>query len=154
MIGITKASTKPSTSTRQAKLSPAQTRAIYLLKLDGLIPTTQKVQIVANLLTIPESHHGSSDEENSVFCQVDGRAKMAIENWLATQKGSTFKPLFVPVGRAYKDLSPQLLYPTLGKNTILPQFRITYRIRIYLVQPHPFVQHKTSTRFGTSSMVH
>jgi hypothetical protein len=58
-----------------------------------------------------------------VFCKVDGRAKLAIETWLSAQKEPIFRPLFVPVGRAYKELSPQSLYPTLGKDTILPQFR-------------------------------
>lgn len=58
-----------------------------------------------------------------MFCKVDGQTKMAIENWLSTQKESIFRPLFVPVGRAYKELSSQSLYPTLGKDTILPQFR-------------------------------
>lgn len=58
-----------------------------------------------------------------MFCKVDGRAKMAIENWLSAQKEPGFRPLFVPVGRAHKELSSQSLYPTLGKDTILPQFR-------------------------------
>jgi hypothetical protein len=123
IIGITKTATKPSTLTLQTILSPAQARTVYLLKLDGPISTTAKVQIAANLPNIPEPHYGSSDEGNSVFCKVDGRTRMAIENWLSTQKEPTFRPLFVPVGMAYKELSSQSLYPTLGKDTILPQFR-------------------------------
>jgi len=122
IIGMTKTVTKP-TSTQQTILSPAQARSVYLLKLDGPIPTTVQVQIAANLPNIPESHYGSSDEGNSVFCKVDGQTKMAIENWLSTQKEPIFRPLFVPIGRAYKDLSSHSLYPTLGKDTILPQFR-------------------------------
>ncbi|OBT88933.1 hypothetical protein VE02_02869 [Pseudogymnoascus sp. 03VT05] len=59
----------------------------------------------------------------SVFYKVDGRAKIAIENWLSKQSEHLFRPLFIPVRIAYKELSSQSLYPTLGKNTTLPQFR-------------------------------
>ena len=92
IIGMTKTVTKP-TSTQQTILSPAQARSVYLLKLDGPIPTTVQVQIAANLPNIPESHYGSSDEGNSVFCKVDGQTKMAIENWLSTQKEPIFRTL-------------------------------------------------------------
>ena len=124
IIGMTKTVTKPSNSTKQTILSPAQARSLYLLKLDGPISTPiQVVQIAANLSNILEPHYGSSDEGNSVFCKVDGRTKMAIENWLSKQKEPIFRPLFVPIGRAYKELSSHSLYPTLGKDTTLPQFR-------------------------------
>lgn len=46
-----------------------------------------------------------------------------MENWLSKQTGPLFRPLFIPVGMAYKELSSQSLYPTLGKDTTLPQFR-------------------------------
>jgi hypothetical protein len=120
LIGITKSATKA--SAQQPMLSPAQARTIYLLKLDGPLSTPAKVQAAANLPAIPESHVGSSDDGNSVFCKVDGRAKMAIENWLSAQN-KDFRPLFVPFGRAYKELSSSSLYPTLGIDTTLPQFR-------------------------------
>jgi hypothetical protein len=123
IIGMTKTVTKPSSSTQQKALSPAQARSLYLLKLDGPISTTAQVLIAANLPNIPESHYGSRDEGISVFCKVDGQIKMAIENWLSTQKEPIFRPLFVPIGRAYKELSSHSLYPTLGKHTTLPQFR-------------------------------
>jgi len=123
LIGITRTTKKPSTATQQAILSPAQARNIYALKLDGPISTPQKVQIAANLSTIPESYHGSGEEGDAVFCKVNGRTKMAVENWLSTQKDTSFKPLFVLEGRAYKELSPHSLYPTLGKDATLPQYR-------------------------------
>lgn len=79
--------------------------------------------MVVNLPAIPESHHGSSDEGNSMFCKIDGQAKMAIETWISTQKDLSFRPLFVLIKRAYKELSSHSLYPTLGKDTILPHYR-------------------------------
>lgn len=53
IIGMTKTVTKPSTSTQQTILSPAQARLVYLLKLDGPISTTVKVQLAANLPNYP-----------------------------------------------------------------------------------------------------
>jgi hypothetical protein len=123
LIRIARTIQKPSTATQQTVLSPAQARAIYALKLDSPISTPQKVQVIANLSMIPESYHGSGEEGDAVFCKVNGRAKMAIENWLSTQKEIGFRPLFVPDGRAYKELSPHSLYPTLGKDATLPQYR-------------------------------
>ncbi|KFY50443.1 hypothetical protein V495_00243 [Pseudogymnoascus sp. VKM F-4514 (FW-929)] len=123
IIRATQTATKTFTSSWKAILSPAEARALYLLKLDGLISTPQKVQVAANLTNIPESHLGSSDSRDSVFCKVDGRAKIFIENWLSMQKGPVFRPLFIPVRMAYKELSSQSLYPRLGKDTTLPQFR-------------------------------
>lgn len=123
MIREINTATRPASSLQQSILSPAQARKGYLLKLEGLISTTQIVQKAGNLPSIPELHQGSSDEGASKFCKVDGRTKMAIENWLLTQKEAQFKPLFVPFGTAYKELSFQSLYPTLGKDTTLPHFR-------------------------------
>lgn len=122
MVGLTKHANKPS-STQQAILSPAKARAIYLLKLDSPLATPAKVQIAANLPAIPELYQGTSNEGGSLFCKVDGRTKLAIENWLSTQNGLELRVLFVPIGAAYKELSPNSLYPTLGKDFTLPQFR-------------------------------
>lgn len=124
MIEFTKHTNKPS-SMLQAIISPTKARAIYLLKLDGPLATPAKVQIVANLPAIPELYQGTNDEGRSLplFCKVDGRTKLAIENWLSRQNGLELRPLFVPIGVAYKELSPNSLYPTLGKDFTLPQFR-------------------------------
>lgn len=119
---ITKTINNPS-STMQTMLSPAQARIVYAVKLDGPISTPQKVQIATNLPTVPQSYHGSGEEGNAAFCKVEGRSKVAIEQWISAQKIYNFKPLFVPEGRAYKDLCPTSLYPTLGKDTTLPQYR-------------------------------
>ena len=54
IIGLTKTSLTPSTSTQHVILSPAQARTVYFLELHGPISTTQKVLIVADLQTVPE----------------------------------------------------------------------------------------------------
>ena len=123
LIQIIKTIKEPSTITQQAILSPAQARTIYILKLDNPISTPEKVQIAANLSTTPELYHGSGEGGDAVFCEVDGSTKIAIENWLATQKEVSFSPLFVPAGKAYKELSSHSLYPTLVKDVTIPQYR-------------------------------
>ncbi|KAG0651400.1 hypothetical protein D0Z07_1674 [Hyphodiscus hymeniophilus] len=122
IIGFTKATTNPP-STQQSMLSPSKARVIYLLKLDDPLDTSAKVQIAANLPTSPEVCRGTSDEGEYLFCKIDGLTKSAIENWLSTQNRPGFRPLFVPVGAAYKELSSDSLYPTLGKDFTLPQYR-------------------------------
>lgn len=123
LIGITGTAKKSSNRTTQAALSPAKARTIYALKLDGPLSTAHKVQIAANLPTIPKSYHGSGEEGGAAFCKIDGRAKVAIEKWLSKQNETGFRPLFVPEGKAYKQLSPTSIYPTLGKDATLPQHR-------------------------------
>lgn len=121
MIGFTKHRNKPSLR-QQTILSPTEARAIYLLKLDSLLTTLEKVQIAANLPAPPKLYQGTSDDGDSLFCKVDGQTKSAIENWLSMQNNSV-KPLFIPIKTAYKELSPNSIYPTLGKDFTLPQYR-------------------------------
>jgi hypothetical protein len=120
------AATQPTSARQKSVLSPAQARKEYVLKLDGPLSTAAEVQKAGNLPLVPETYDGSSDVESgtgsSIFCKIDGRTKAAIENWLLNQR-SSFRPLLVPVGTAYKELDPNSLYPTLGKDTTLPQFR-------------------------------
>jgi hypothetical protein len=123
LFQITRTAKKPSAGGQQTILSLAQARTIYALKLEGPISTPQRVQIVANLSTIPESYHGSGEEGDAVFCKVDGQTEKTIEDWFSTQIETNFRPLFVPEGKAYKELSPHSLYPTLGKDASLPQYR-------------------------------
>jgi hypothetical protein len=133
-------------------LSPAQARSVYLVKLEGPISTAASVQIAGSLPTVPEPYQGSSDEGNTSFCKVTGQTKLAIENWISKQRGPIFRPLFVPVGMAYKELSSQSLYPTLGKDTILPHFRPQ---NPHLLEVAPsFAEHNTSTRSSISFMAH
>ncbi|TVY46871.1 hypothetical protein LOCC1_G002792 [Lachnellula occidentalis] len=143
LVGITKNLKNTAATTHQASLSPAQARTIFALKLEGPISTPQKVQVAASLPTVPESYHGSSEGGDAVFCKVDGRSRLAIENWLSTRKETTFRPLFVPEGRAYKELCPHSLYPTLGKDTTLPQYRPQ---SLHLLAQAPFFG-RTGTQF-------
>jgi hypothetical protein len=43
--------------------------------------------------------------------------------WLVAQSEQNFTPVIVPEGKAYKELSAESRYPTLGKDMTLPQHR-------------------------------
>ncbi|KAI4180342.1 MAG: hypothetical protein L6R41_007288, partial [Letrouitia leprolyta] len=59
----------------------------------------------------------------ATFVKVDGATKRAIEQWLATQPGCNYRPNFVRLSMARKDLDNDSLYPTLGIDSTLPQYR-------------------------------
>jgi len=63
--------------------------------------------------------------DDSLFCTVDGRGKYEILCWLATQNTS-FKPTFARIfQKATKDFSAHSIYPSLGVESTLPQYRAT-----------------------------
>lgn len=57
------------------------------------------------------------------FVRVDGITKRAIEQWLATQATCNYRPNFVRLSMAKKELAEDSLYPTLGIDSTLPQYR-------------------------------
>jgi hypothetical protein len=122
LTAATKLSSDAAAPPPERSLSPAEARKLYILKLEGPVDSAAKVRVAGNLSAIPEIYYDEGDDR-TIFCKVDGRTKMTMERWLSGQKSSSFRPLFVPVGAAYKELSPDSLYPTLGKDTTLPQFR-------------------------------
>jgi hypothetical protein len=104
-------------------LSAKEARRIYILKLEQLISTPEIVQVITGLSTILKSFRGRGENGDVLFCEIDGRTKFAIENWLSIQRAASFRPLFVPDRRAYKEISPCSLYPTLNKDSTLPQYQ-------------------------------
>ncbi|RDL41402.1 uncharacterized protein BP5553_01381 [Venustampulla echinocandica] len=114
---------KAKKSTAQAKLSPAQARAVYILKLEGALDTPAKVEAAGGLRKIPQVFQGTGDDGDAAFCQVDGATKLEIESWVLGKKGLNFKPTFVRITKAFKELSPGSLYPTLGQDATLPHHR-------------------------------
>ena len=108
-------------------VSPSQANAIYLILLQGMLDTPEKIQAAAKLPEVPPAIHASSETktEDSLFCRIDGTTKQALETWLSHQN-STFKPLFVRVSKAKKDLAATSIHPTLGKNSTLPQHRLSF----------------------------
>ena len=139
--------------TPKTPLSPNEARKIYIFKLEHVISTPEIVQAITGLSTIPKSFHGRGESGEALFCEIDGRSKFAIESWLSVQEAVSFRPLFIPDRRAYKELSPFSLYPTLNWNQ--RSHTTDHRIRISLLRlPLLLDISMINSRFGTSSMAH
>ena len=94
----------------------------YLILLEGVLNTPKSIQDAANLPEPPHTVQADSETRDAVFCEIDGTIKQSIENWLSQQK-STFRPTFIRISKAKKDLDSNSIYPTLGLESTLPQHR-------------------------------
>ncbi|OIW22868.1 hypothetical protein CONLIGDRAFT_545902, partial [Coniochaeta ligniaria NRRL 30616] len=112
----------------------------YLFRFEGPIADAEALRDFANLPFLPLVLHGTSDDNkianngeddmadnnntaNAQFCLVDGKTRLLILRKLAELQ-STFRPTFIRDSKAKKELSPTSLYPTIGIDTTLPQFRL------------------------------
>ena len=102
--------------------SVSRANSAYLIKLEGILSTPKCIQDAANLLEPPPTIQAASESQDAVFCHIDGNIKQSIENWLSRQN-STFKPTFVRLSKAKKDLAAISIHPTLGLESTLPQHR-------------------------------
>ena len=96
----------------------------YLILLEGILNTPKSIQDAANLSDPPHTVQAASETRDALFCEIDGTIKQAIENWLSRQK-STFRPTFIRISKAKKDLDSNSIYPTLGLESTLPQHRFS-----------------------------
>lgn len=103
---------------RAVALNPSST---YLVKLEGLLKDAKAVQELARLDTVPRIERDANTL--AMFCTVTGDSRDRIIKALAEKEELLFKPTFVCVSRAAKELSSDTIYPTLGIDTTLPQFR-------------------------------
>lgn len=117
---------KPSTACigTVATISPAQARAVYVLKLENALNSARKVQEAAGLEEPPPTTQGTTEDDGDTgFCRINGTAKHAILHWLSTHN-INYKPTFARVlQKAEKDLSTHSMHPTLGWDATLPQHR-------------------------------
>lgn len=116
---------KSSAQITTTKPSPARARAIYIIKLEGPLDTPEEIQEAAGLNERPLTIQGESEEDKALanFCRINGAAKLAITNWLSAQNIS-FRPMFTRCHqKALKDFHEDSLFPTLGIESTLPQFR-------------------------------
>ena len=94
----------------------------YLVLLEGILSSPKSIQDAANLPDPPHTVQAASETRDAVFCEIDGTIKQSIENWLSRQK-PTFRPTFIRISKAKKDLDSNSIYPTLGLESTLPQHR-------------------------------
>ncbi|KAH3944824.1 hypothetical protein HBI56_149980 [Parastagonospora nodorum] len=95
----------------------------YLLKMDEPL-TPAILASAAILLSQPRIIQGESDNGVAQFCQISGFDVPNIKRWLE-KNYPAIAPVFAPINKAGKALSPFSACPTLGLDTTLPQHRTT-----------------------------
>lgn len=106
----------------QVLKASAPRASAFLVILEGPLDTPVKVQEAAEMSTIPHLIKGTGGTGETTFCRIDGNAKEAILGWLS--KHSSFRPTFIRLSKAKKDLSIDSIYPALGLDSTLPQNRL------------------------------
>ncbi|RSL40772.1 hypothetical protein CEP54_016023, partial [Fusarium duplospermum] len=99
----------------------------FLLKLEGPLQSVDAVVQAANMAAIQETVMASDSlGQSSSFCKVNGLEKMAIETFLSESNiHSVFRPTFIRISVARKELSTNSIYPTLGVDSTMPQHRLS-----------------------------
>ena len=96
----------------------------FIIQLEGLLNSAQKVQEAAALSAAPAVATGTNDcGKATQFCEIDGHARAKILNWLAWEHAG-FQPTIVRLAKAKKDLCTHSPAPTLAVEAILPQHRL------------------------------
>ncbi|KAI4127046.1 MAG: hypothetical protein LQ338_003415 [Usnochroma carphineum] len=80
---------------------------------------------------------GSSRDGEASFVKVNGATKRAIERWLEAKVGCDYRPNFVRLSMAKKDLSNNSMHPVLGLETTLPHRRAQHQSGIVMQNQYP-----------------
>ncbi|KAK2744128.1 hypothetical protein FQN57_004388 [Myotisia sp. PD_48] len=103
--------------------STQDSRASYLVKLEGPLASAKNIQDLTGSLHVPPLKHGKGEyDEEANFCVINARMKRKLESALSS---IAFRPTFIRINRASKDLSTHSAAPILGYDgdTALPQYR-------------------------------
>ena len=111
-----------------------QAQSSYLIRMEGIMSTAKSIQDAADLLEPPQPIQGSSENADVMFCKISGNAKSTIEAWLMRQS-SPFKPTFIRLSKAQKDLDSTSIYPTLSREATLPQHRLSSETNLQSIVP-------------------
>ena len=95
----------------------------YLIKLEGRFATPKDVQDILGASVPPKKFQGLGEDAEASFCTVSGSEKEKIIKALASQH-IAFRPTFVRLAKAKKDLSATSYAPCLGFDATLPQHRL------------------------------
>lgn len=105
-----------------AQSAGADDNALFVFQRDGILENTAAIRTAAKLETQPEIFCGTGEKGDAKFCRVDTAAKQAIEAWLVQEQLHYRQPI-VRDPRARKELSTVSIFPTLGMDSTLPQYR-------------------------------
>ena len=102
----------------------------YLFKLSD--PVTPTILASAAILpSQPRIIQGEGENGIAQFCQISNLDIPKIKGWLAKEYPS-ISPVFAPINKARKALSPDSAYPTLGYDNTLPHHRPDSSACMYL----------------------
>lgn len=105
------------------KSTIADNHSLRGLILDGPLDTPEKVKAIAHLAKTPKVTAAESEHGSKSFCYITAQAEDRIKKALLN-KGIAFKPFFIAINIAAKDLCAWSAAPTLGlRDTTLPQHR-------------------------------
>ncbi|KAK8144593.1 hypothetical protein G3M48_005596 [Beauveria asiatica] len=108
---------------KQSNATGADDTAMYLLRIIEPLPTIGTLSELLNTDKI-EVVSGIDDEGKSVrFAYMTAQMKRQLINNLALSDTIYFRPSFIRVSVANKDISDNSRYPTLGIDSTLPQYR-------------------------------
>ncbi|PMB69031.1 hypothetical protein BM221_005617 [Beauveria bassiana] len=108
---------------KQSHATGADDTGMYLLRTEESLPTIATIQELLNADKI-EVVSGIDDEGKSVqFAYLTAQMKRLLINNLALSGNTYFRPSFIRVSVAKKDISDDSRYPTLGIDSTLPQYR-------------------------------
>lgn len=139
-------STPSDTKEKVIITSVFKAETFFLILLEGVLSSPESIQGVAKLPDPPRAFQAALGTRDAVFCRIDGNIKQSIENWLS-QENSTFRPTFVRLSKAKKDLAATSIYPTLGLESTLPQHRFSSKLGFDTTLPH----HRGSSGHTTSA---
>ncbi|KAF2802395.1 uncharacterized protein BDZ99DRAFT_468869 [Mytilinidion resinicola] len=96
----------------------------YLVKLEPPFSTPEELAVAANLgpNNTPSVEKATGDEGTARFCRLSPHSKDVLVDWL-NLKHPSYRPTFIRIGKASKELSSTSTYPSLGVDTTLPQHR-------------------------------
>ncbi|RYN92396.1 hypothetical protein AA0119_g9972 [Alternaria tenuissima] len=114
-------STEQRKSPVKVAFDPKSNNMDYLFKISD--PITPKIFASAAILPFqPCIIQGEGEDGIAQFCQISNLDIPKIKGWLA-EEYPNISPVFVPINKARKALSPDSAYPTLGYDTTLPHHR-------------------------------
>ena len=73
---------------------------------------------------MPEIFQGDSENGQALFARVDSIMRARIQLWIAKHDVGDYRPTFIRLTRARKELSEISIYPTLGLDPTLPQHKL------------------------------
>ncbi|KAM3538422.1 hypothetical protein ARSEF1564_008650 [Beauveria bassiana] len=123
---------------KQSHTTGTDNTNMYLLRIEESLPTLSIIQELLGNTDKIEVVSGLDDEGNSVrFCYMTAQMKRLFESNLTLSNSIHFRPAFIRVSIAKKNISDSR-YPTLGIDSTLPQHRAQFTTDYFQPQQNEY----------------